>query len=59
MAVFAARQRVGGVTSVTPIPVRLDVDVPAAGFVRAMSQLDRASVTELERVGLDFRIEAQ
>lgn len=40
----------------TRIPVRLDLDACAATFSKAMTQLDHASVRELDRVGLDQRL---
>jgi AhpD family alkylhydroperoxidase len=42
--------------STTQIPVRLDFEVRAAGFSRAMSQLDRAATKELDRVDFDHRL---
>src|ERR1022692_2480973 len=42
--------------STTQIPVRLDFEARAAGFSRAMSQLDRAATKELDRVGFDPRL---
>ena len=38
------------------IPVRLNLDEHAAGFARAMGQLDRAATKELDRVDLDHRL---
>src|SRR5256884_9069935 len=38
------------------IPVRLDFDTVAPGFSRAMSQLDKAAVKELDRVEFDPRL---
>ncbi|HEX6446438.1 MAG TPA: carboxymuconolactone decarboxylase family protein [Streptosporangiales bacterium] len=38
------------------IPVRLDVEAHAPGFAKAMSQLDRASTRELDRVDFDPRL---
>ena len=39
---------------ITPqIPVRLDFDSQAAGFARAMAQLDHAATKELDRAGID------
>ncbi|HVT70263.1 MAG TPA: aminotransferase class I/II-fold pyridoxal phosphate-dependent enzyme [Trebonia sp.] len=35
------------------IPVRLDFDTHAAGFARAMTQLDRAATKELDAAGID------
>jgi AhpD family alkylhydroperoxidase len=35
------------------IPVRLDLDDHATGFGRAMGQLDRASIKELDAAGID------
>jgi AhpD family alkylhydroperoxidase len=35
------------------IPVRLDFDTQAAGFARAMAQLDRAATKELDQAGID------
>jgi AhpD family alkylhydroperoxidase len=42
--------------STTQIPVRLDFEARAAGFYRAMSQLDRAATKELDRVDFDPRL---
>src|ERR1022692_1842588 len=42
--------------STTQIPVRLDFEARAAGFSRAMSQLDRAATKELDRTGFDPRL---
>ncbi len=38
------------------IPVRLDFDGHAAGFARALAQLDKAATRELDRVGFDARL---
>ena len=38
------------------IPVRLDFDARAAAFSRAMGQLDRAAIKELDRVDFDPRL---
>jgi AhpD family alkylhydroperoxidase len=38
------------------VPVRLDFDDHAAGFARALSQLDRAATRELDRVDFDPRL---
>ena len=38
------------------IPVRLDFDAHAAGVARAMAHLDRAAITELDRVAFDPRL---
>jgi AhpD family alkylhydroperoxidase len=44
-------------SDVTPaIPVRLDFETHAAGFMRAMSHLDTAAIKELDRVDLDPRL---
>jgi AhpD family alkylhydroperoxidase len=40
----------------TAIPVRLDFDSHAAGFSKAMGQLDRAATKELDRVNFDARL---
>ena len=40
----------------TTIPVRLDFDSHAAGFARALGQLDQAATKELDRVGFDPRL---
>ena len=40
----------------TTIPVRLDFDRHAAGFARALGQLDQAATKELDRVGFDPRL---
>ena len=40
----------------TSVPVRLDFDGRAAGFARALAQLDKAATKELDRVGLDARL---
>jgi AhpD family alkylhydroperoxidase len=42
--------------SAAQIPVRLDFEARAAGFYRAMSQLDRAATKELDRVDFDPRL---
>ena len=38
------------------IPVRLDFDSHAAGFARALGQLDKAATKELDRVGFEPRL---
>src|ERR1700728_5144037 len=38
------------------IPVRLDFDAHAAGFARALAQLDKAATKELDRVDFDPRL---
>ena len=46
-------------TTTTPaftIPVRLDFDSHAAGFARALGQLDKAATKELDRVDFDPRL---
>ncbi|HEY0539812.1 MAG TPA: carboxymuconolactone decarboxylase family protein [Actinoallomurus sp.] len=43
-------------TTTSQIPVRLDFDAHAARFSRAMSQLDHAATTELDRVEFDPRM---
>src|SRR6202166_88232 len=44
----------GSSATITPqIPVRLDFDAHAAGFARAMTQLDRAATRELDAAGTD------
>jgi AhpD family alkylhydroperoxidase len=43
-------------TTTTEIPVRLDFDSHAAGFIRALGQLDRAATKELDRVDFDPRL---
>ena len=40
----------------TSVPVRLDFDGHAAGFARALAQLDKAATKELDRVGFDARL---
>jgi AhpD family alkylhydroperoxidase len=40
----------------TTIPVRLDFDSHAAGFARALGQLDQAATKELDRVDFDPRL---
>jgi AhpD family alkylhydroperoxidase len=40
----------------TEIPVRLDFERYAAGYARAMSQLERAATKELDRVDFDPRL---
>jgi AhpD family alkylhydroperoxidase len=40
-------------TAAPQIPVRLDFDAHAAGFARAMAQLDRAATKELDAAGID------
>src|ERR1700691_1187306 len=44
-----------GITAtITPqVPVPLDFDAHAAGFARAMTQLDRAATKELDGAGID------
>ena len=43
-------------TTTDTIPVRLDFDSHAAAFSRALSHLDRAATTELDRVEFDPRL---
>jgi AhpD family alkylhydroperoxidase len=43
-------------TDTTEIPVRLDFDLHGADFTRAMGQLDRAAVKQLDRVEFDHRL---
>ena len=43
-------------TSAFTIPVRLDFDSHAAGFARALGQLDQAATKELDRVDFDPRL---
>jgi len=43
-------------TTTTGIPVRLDFDSHAAGFIRALGQLDQAATKELDRVDFDPRL---
>jgi AhpD family alkylhydroperoxidase len=38
------------------IPVRLDFEAHAAGFARALAQLDRAATKELDQAGIDPRL---
>jgi AhpD family alkylhydroperoxidase len=40
-------------TAAPQVPVRLDFDAHAAGFARAMAQLDRAATKELDAAGID------
>jgi len=40
----------------TEVPVRLDFEKHAAGYARAMAQLDKAATKELDRVGFDPRL---
>jgi AhpD family alkylhydroperoxidase len=40
----------------TQIPVRVDFETHAAGFARAMGQLDRAATKELDQAGIDPRL---
>ncbi|HEV7653472.1 MAG TPA: carboxymuconolactone decarboxylase family protein [Mycobacteriales bacterium] len=40
-------------TTMTEIPVRLDLDSAAPAFSRAMSHLDNAATKELDRVGIE------
>jgi AhpD family alkylhydroperoxidase len=47
---------VGGMTTTTEIPVRLDFDKHAAGFSRAMSHLDNAATKELDGVDFDPKL---
>src|ERR671932_420859 len=42
--------------STVSIPVRLDFDAHAAGFYRAMTQLDRAATKELDAVDFDPKL---
>ena len=42
--------------STAQIPVRLDFEARAAGFYRAMSQLDQAATKELDRADFDPRL---
>jgi AhpD family alkylhydroperoxidase len=42
--------------STVSIPVRLDFDARAAGFSRAMAQLDRAATKELDAVDFDPKL---
>ena len=42
--------------STVSIPVRLDFDAHAAGFSRAMAQLDRAATKELDAVDFDPKL---
>src|SRR5256886_17396348 len=42
--------------SLTQIPVRLDFDVHADGFARAMAHLDRAAIKELDKVDFDPKL---
>jgi AhpD family alkylhydroperoxidase len=43
-------------TTTNSIPVRLDFDVHAQSFSRAMAHLDNAATKELDRVGIDHRL---
>jgi AhpD family alkylhydroperoxidase len=38
------------------IPVRLDIDAHAAGFLRAVTHLDNAAIKELDRVDFDPKL---
>jgi AhpD family alkylhydroperoxidase len=40
-------------TAIPQIPVRLDFEAHAAGFARAMGQLDRAATKELDKAGIE------
>src|ERR687885_2164490 len=42
--------------STVSIPVRIDFDAHAAGFSRAMAQLDRAATKELDAVDFDPKL---
>src|ERR671926_1729935 len=42
--------------STVSIPVRLDFEAHAAGFARAMAQLDRAATKELDAVDFDPKL---
>jgi AhpD family alkylhydroperoxidase len=45
------------ITEHTPqVPIRLDFDSHAAGFLRAMSQLDKAATKQLDKVDFDHRL---
>ena len=43
-------------TTVTEVPIRLDVDAHAPTFSRALTHLDHATTKECDRVGLDHRL---
>ena len=43
-------------TTVTEVPIRLDVDAYAPTFSRALTHLDHATTKECDRVGLDLRL---
>jgi AhpD family alkylhydroperoxidase len=45
-----------GTTAGALIPVRLDFDAHAAGFVRALAHLDHAATKELDRVDFDPKL---
>jgi AhpD family alkylhydroperoxidase len=40
-------------TTMTEVPVRLDIDAAAPAFSRAMSHLDNATTKELDRAGIE------
>lgn len=43
-------------TTVTEVPVRLDIDAHAPTFSRALTHLDQVTTKECDRVGLDHRL---
>ena len=43
-------------TTSTDVPVRLDVDLHAPAFSRALSHLDNVTTKELDRTGIDARL---
>jgi AhpD family alkylhydroperoxidase len=45
-----------GPVPVGPVPARLDFDTHAAGFSRALAQLDQAATKELDRAAIDPRL---
>ncbi len=45
-----------GIPNTSPVPVRLDFDSHAPEFARALAQLDRAAIRELDHVEFDPRL---
>ena len=43
-------------TTLTEVPVRLDIDTAAPAFPRALTHLDHATTKEADRAGLDHRL---
>jgi AhpD family alkylhydroperoxidase len=53
VGLMTANENGATATAAPQIPVRLDFDAHAAGFARAMAQLDRAATKELDAAGID------